>query len=268
MKAFDLTDKIAIVTGSTSGIGIGIAKVFARQGAHVVVTGRREERGNAVVQEILDEGGKASYHKLDITDENSIASLIKDTADEYKKIDILVNNAANVNAEDGNVADITAAQWDEMLGSDLRSVFLVSKYAIPFMQANGSGSIINIGSTAGIAGNLGWSAYGPAKAGVANLSKNIAYQYGKDNIRCNCIQPGLIVTPQNEPNISQFFKDIYLDEIEVNRYGCPEDIGNMALFFAADESGFVTSQIVTVDGGMMAHAPINTPLRKLAEQAG
>lgn len=266
MNTFDLTGKVAIVTGSTSGIGIGIARVFAEHGAHVVVTGRREGRGAAVAAEIGEAGGKASFHKLDIMDEGSISALIEDTAKEYGHVDIVVNNAANVNAEDGNVVDLTAAQWDEMLTSDLRSVFLMSKYAIKEMQKQKKGSIINIGSTAGAAGNLGWSAYGPAKAGVANLTKNIAYQYGKENIRCNCIQPGLIVTPQNDANVAEYFRQIYLDEIEVNRYGCPEDIGYMALFFASDEAGFVTSQIISVDGGMMAHAPINTALRKLSAE--
>lgn len=264
-QVFDLTGKVAIVTGSTSGIGIGIAKVLARQGAHVVVTGRRAERGEAVAQEIRDEGFSASYHKLDIMDENSVIALIEDTVQSYGKLDILVNNAASVNAQDGNVADLTAEAWDEMLQSDLRSVFLLSKYAIPHMKKNGGGSIINTGSTAGVNGNLGWSAYGPAKAGVANLTKNIAYQYGKDNIRCNCIHPGLIVTPQNDANVPQFFKDIYLEQIDVNRYGCPEDIGYMALFFASDEAAFVTGQEVCVDGGMMSHAPIYSALRKLAE---
>lgn len=263
-KTFDLSGKIAIVTGSTSGIGIGIARVLSKQGAHVVVTGRREEKGNEVVKQLKELGGSASYHKLDISIEDSIKKLIEDTVNEFGKIDILVNNAANVNAQDGNVADITCEQWDEMLASDLRSVFLVSKYAIIEMVKKQKGSIINIGSTAGVAGNLGWSAYGPAKAGVANLTKNIAYQYGKNGIRCNCIQPGLIVTPQNDASVPQFFRDIYLDEIEVNRYGNPDDIGYAALYFASDEAEFVTSQIITVDGGMMSHAPMNTPLRKLA----
>ncbi len=263
-KTFDLTGKVAVVTGSTSGIGIGIARVVARQGAQVIVTGRRENRGEAVAKELREEGGLAMYHKLDIMQEESVQNLIDDTVEKFGHLDILVNNAANVNAEDGNVADITLEQWDEMLESDLRSVFMTSKYAIPHMIKQGGGSIINIGSTAGVAGNLGWSAYGPAKAGVVNLTKNIAYQYGKDNIRCNCIQPGLIITPQNDAQVAKEFRDIYLDEIEVNRYGCPEDIGYMALFFASDESGFVTSQIISVDGGMMAHAPINTPLKKMA----
>lgn len=265
-KAFDLGGKVAIVTGSTSGIGIGIARVLARQGAHVVVTGRREERGQAVVDEIAGEGGSASFHKLDIMDVNSVNTLIEDTVKDYGHLDILVNNAASVDAQDGNIVDVTVEDWDKMLESDLRSVFLTCKYSIPHMIENGGGSIINIGSTAGVNGNDGWSAYGPAKAGVANLTKNVAYQYGKQNIRCNCIHPGLIVTPQNDANVPQVFRDIYLDEIDVTRYGCPEDIGYAALFFASDEAAFVTAQELCVDGGMMSHAPTYGPLRRLAQQ--
>ena len=119
-KTFDLTGKVAIVTGSTSGIGIGIAKVLARQGAHVVVTGRRAERGQAVAEEIRAEGFSASYHRLDILDEASVSALIEDTVGQYGKLDILVNNAASVNAQDGNVADLSAEAWDEML--DRKSV--------------------------------------------------------------------------------------------------------------------------------------------------
>lgn len=262
-KAFDLTGKVAIVTGSTSGIGIGIARVLARQGAHVVVTGRRAERGEAVAREIRDEGFSASFHQLDIMEEASAIALIEDTVREYGKLDILVNNAASVNAKDGNVAELSAADWDEMLQSDLRSVFFMSKYAIPHMQKNGGGSIINTGSTAAVSGNFGWSAYGPAKAGVANLTKNIAFQYGRDNIRCNCVHPGIIVTPQNEESIPQFFKDIHLDQIEVTRCGCPEDIGYMVAFFASDESYFVTGQEICVDGGMLSHGTTYAALRNL-----
>lgn len=265
-NAFDLTGKVAVVTGSTSGIGIGIAKVLARQGAHVVVTGRRAERGEAVASEIKAEGYSASFHRLDITEEASVTALIEETVKESGRLDILVNNAASTAAEDGNVADLSAEGWDEMIQSDLKSVFLLSKYAIPHMQKQGGGSIVNIGSTAGVGGNLGWSAYGPAKAGVANLTKNIAYQYGKEGIRCNCVHPGLIVTPQNNDNVPQFYKDIYLDQIDVDRYGCPEDIGYMVLFLASDEAAFVTGQEICVDGGMMSHGPTYSALRKLAQQ--
>lgn len=267
MSAFDLTGKTAVVTGSTSGIGVGVAHVLAAQGARVVVTGRREQRGEKVVAEIAAEGGGAVFHRLDIMDEGSVAALVEDVVAQFGAIDVLINNAASTSAKDGNVADISAEDWDHMLASDLRSVFLMCKHVIPHMRESGGGSIVNIGSSAGVSGNDGWSAYGPAKAGVSNLTKNIAYQYGKDNIRCNCIHPGLIVTPENDALMPQVFKDIYLHEIDVNRYGCPEDIGYAALFFASDESAFVTATDLLVDGGMMSHGTVYGALRTLAAQS-
>lgn len=267
MTAFDLTGKVAIVTGSTSGIGVGVANVLASQGAQVVVTGRREERGAKTVEGIEANGGKAIFHKLDIMDEESVKTLVDDVIALFGKIDILINNAASTNAKDGRVADITSEDWDHMLDSDLRSVFLVNKYVLPHMMETKGGSIVNIGSTAGVSGNEGWSAYGPAKAGVANLTKNIAYQYGEYGIRCNCIHPGLIVTPENDALMPQAFKDVYLDEIAVERYGAPKDIGYAALFFASDEAGFVTGTELLVDGGMMSHGTNYGGLRKLMAQA-
>lgn len=261
--SINLKGKVAIVTGSTSGIGIGVARVMAMNGAQVVVTGRRESRGQEVVDEITKLGGKAVYHKLDIMNEESIKTLMDDVYAQFGHIDVLVNNAASVAAKDGNITDISAEDWDHMLDSDLKSVFLASKYAIGYMLENKKGSIINIGSSSGVAGNLGWSAYGPAKAAVANLTKNIAYQYGKSGIRCNCIHPGLIVTPQNEANIPDFFKNIYLDCIETARVGNPDDIGYLATFLASDMAGFITSVEILCDGGMMSHGPTYDFLRKL-----
>lgn len=260
---FDLTGKVAIVTGSTSGIGTGIAECFAEAGAQVIVTGRRKEKGEAVVEALRENGGKAEYHFLDIMDEKAIEDLMKDVSEKYGKIDILVNNAADALAPNHGVLETTAEDWDYMMSSALKSVFLVTKAVIPYMQKNGGGSIINTGSTAALAGNLSYAAYGPAKVGVENFTKNVAYQFGKDNIRCNCIRPGLTVTAENEPYIPQAFKDIYMDEIEVNRWGNPRDIGYMATFFASDEAGYVTSQIISVDGGMWSHAPQNSACRKM-----
>jgi NAD(P)-dependent dehydrogenase (short-subunit alcohol dehydrogenase family) len=154
-----------------------------------------------------------------------------------------------------------------LINTDLRSVFLACHYVIPHMIENGGGAIVSTGSTAAIAGNMGWSAYGPAKKAIENLMANIAYQYGKYNIRANTVRPGLIITPQNDANVSQVYRDIFLDEIEVNRVGCPRDIGYAMLYLCSDEAAFVTSQVLTVDGGMWEHAPQNSSLRKLAEQS-
>lgn len=259
-----LKGKVAIVTGSTSGIGIGIAKLYAAEGAKVVICGRREEKGKEVVDAIVKDGGEAMYHFMDITATESIEKLMEDTAKEYGKIDILVNNAANVGLKDGRVDELTLEMWDNVFQSDVRGTFYATKCVIPYMQKNeNGGSIINIGSMASCGGDLGSTAYACAKAGVDMLTQSTALQYGKSGIRCNCVRPGLIVTPQNEAYVPQALKDIFLSNIMVNRYGCPEDIGHLCVFLGADESAYVTGQIMNVDGGLNAHVPTVAQFKEL-----
>ena len=261
-----LKDKVAIVTGSTSGIGIGIAKLYAAEGAKVVICGRRAEKGQAVVDEIVKAGGEASYHFMDITDPASIESLMADTVEKYGKIDILVNTAANVALQDGRVDELTIEMWDAIFQSDMRGTFYTTKCALPYMQKNNGGSIVNIGSMASCAGDLGSTAYACAKAGVDMLTQSVALQYGKSNIRCNCVRPGLIVTPQNEAHVPQALKDIFLSNIMVNRYGCPEDIGYLCVYLGSDESTYVTGQVMTVDGGLNSHTTTVAQFRAMASR--
>ena len=258
-----LKGKVAIVTGSTSGIGIGIARLFAAEGAKVVICGRRQDKGQAVVDSIVAEGGEASYHFMDMTVTESIEKLFADTAEKYGKIDILVNNAANVGLKDGRVDELTLEMWDAIFQSDVRGTFFATQCVLPYMKKNGSGSIINIGSMASCSGDLGSTAYACAKAGVDILTQYTALQFGKDNIRCNCVRPGLIVTPQNEAYVPQALKDIFLSNIMVNRYGCPEDIGHACVYFASDESEYVTGQIINVDGGMNSHVSTVAQFKQL-----
>ncbi|MGN0350710.1 MAG: SDR family NAD(P)-dependent oxidoreductase [Roseburia sp.] len=259
-----LKDKVAVVTGSTSGIGVGIARLYAQEGAKVVICGRREEKGQAVVDEIRKEGGEASYHFMDITAPESIEKLFADTAEKYGKIDVLVNNAANVGLKDGRVDELTLEMWDHVFQSDVRGTFYATKCVLPYMQKNETGgSIINIGSMASCGGDLGSTAYACAKAGVDMLTQSTALQYGKQNIRCNCVRPGLIVTPQNEAYVPQELKDVFLSNIMVNRYGCPEDIGHMCVYLASDESSYVSGQIINVDGGLNSHVSTVAQFREM-----
>lgn len=259
-----LKGKVAIVTGSTSGIGIGIANLFAAEGAKVVICGRRAEKGQAVVDNIIKAGGEAAYHFMDITDVESIEKLFADTAEKYGKIDILVNNAANVGLPDGRVDELSLEMWDNIFQSDIRGTFYSIKTVLPYMQKNEQGgSIINIGSMASCGGDLGSTAYACAKAGIDTLTQYTALQYGKQNIRCNCVRPGLIVTPQNEAYVPQALKDIFLSNIMGNRYGCPEDIGHMCVYLASDESSYVTGQVLNVDGGLNAHVSTVAQFKEL-----
>lgn len=259
-----LNGKVAVVTGSTSGIGVGIAGLFAAEGAKVVVCGRREEKGKAVVDNITKNGGEASYHFMDITDTGSIEKLFADTAEKYGKIDVLVNNAANVALKDGRIDELTIEMWDNIFQSDMRGTFYTTKCALPYLLKNeNGGSIVNIGSMASCGGDLGSTAYACAKAGVDLLTQATALQYGKQNIRCNCVRPGLIVTPENEAYVPQALKDIFLSNIMVNRYGCPADIGHMCVYLASDESAYVSGQIINVDGGLNSHVPTVAQFREL-----
>ena len=259
-----LKGKVAIVTGSTSGIGVGIAKAFAAEGAKVVICGRRESKGQAVVDSIVAAGGEATYHFMDITKVESIDELLKDTAEKYGKIDILVNNAANVALKDGRVDELTLDMWDAIFQSDVCGTCYATRQVIPYRKENKGGSIINVGSMASCGGDLGSTAYACAKAGVDMLTKSTALQYGKAGIRCNCVRPGLIVTPENEAYVPQVLKDIFLNNIMVGRYGAPQDIANMCLYLASDESEYFTGQVVTVDGGLNAHVSTVGEFKKMA----
>lgn len=219
-----------------------------------------------VVDEIVAAGGKAVFHTMDMTKPETIKALMDDTAKDLGRIDVLVNNASNVMLPDGTVEELTLEMWDDIFTSDLRGTFYAIKCALPYMRAQKKGSIVNIGSCASANGDVGAAAYGCAKAGINSLTEYTAMQYGKDNIRCNCIRPGLIVTPQNAAMLPDYFMNIFMDNSMVNRVGCPEDIGHLAVFLGSDESEFVTAQIINVDGGTNSHATTTAQFRALGKR--
>ena len=159
--------------------------------------------------------------------------------------------------------ELSLEMWDNIFQSDIRGTFYATKCVLPYFEKNNCGSIINIGSMASCSGDLGSTAYACAKAGVDKLTEYTALQYGKKNVRCNCIRPGLIVTPQNEAHVPQALKDIFLSNIIVNRYGNPEDIGHLCVYLASDESAYVTGQIINVDGGLNSHVSTVAQFRDL-----
>jgi len=249
-----LENKIAIVTGGGSGIGEAIAKVFAREGAKVAITGRRKDELERVVREIERKGGQALALPGSVTNEQDVQDAVAATVRTFGRLDILVNNAGNL-FHAGRLHETSDQIWDETFDVFMKGTFRFIRAAIPQMLQQGGGSILNISTTAGLKAIPGFEAhaYHAAKAGVIMLTKTVAVHYAKQNIRCNCICPAGVVTPPvaamlQDPKAKAWFEGIH----PMGRLGQPEEIAEATVYFASDESRWTTGSILTVDGGMMA----------------
>jgi NAD(P)-dependent dehydrogenase (short-subunit alcohol dehydrogenase family) len=247
-----LENKVAVVVGSTYGIGRSIAAMFAKEGAKVVVSGRTKEKGQNVVEEIIRANGHARFIQCDVSQANQIEALIDGAVGEYGKLDILVNNAFALNPLKP-MAELKIEEWRKVIDIILNGTFLGCKYAIPHMIRNGRGSIINIGSVGTQLGFSLHSAYNAAKAGVANLSRALALEYGPRNIRANVICPGIVATPHTQHEVDDpIIVKGFMQKLAIKRIGCVDDIAYAAVYFASDESAYVTGQVFMVDGGWTA----------------
>ena len=258
-----LEGKVAIISGGARGQGAAEARLFAREGAAVVIGDILDEDGLRLEAEIRELGGKATYVHLDVTQVDQWESAVSRAVSEYGKLDILVNNAGITGMEGGGSpasAKIDAtdtAQWDRILDVNGKGVFLGTKAAIPAMRAAGGGSIINISSVAGMVaigpGSGRSASYAASKGAVRLLTKSTAVQYGPENIRCNSVHPGFIVTPMTQPFLDQpGGREWGLNQGALDRLGTPEDIANGVLFLASDESSFMTGSEMVIDGGWTA----------------
>lgn len=246
-----LQGKTAIVTGGTSGIGRESSIVFAREGAKVVVAGLNAEQGQEVVAQIAEKGGEAVFIQTDVTQEEQVIHLINETKRLYGKIDVLFNNATWYNVVPAT--ELSLSDWHKTIDTTLTGSFLCCKYAIAEMMKDGGGSIINTSSVGGTVAFYAHPAYNAAKGGLNMLTKNLALDYGKYQIRANCISPGIIETPLTEMNLSDPQKQAnLLSRCFTGRIGKPEDIANAALFLASDESTFITGTNLFVDNGWTA----------------
>jgi NAD(P)-dependent dehydrogenase (short-subunit alcohol dehydrogenase family) len=250
-----LSNKVAIITGSGSGMGQAAAELFAREGASVVVTDISAEMGEATVRSIRDAGGRAIFVKANVADEDEVKHMVNTAIDAFGRVDVLYNNAGIMPSDDGSVTDLTEATWDRILDVNLKSAFLCSKYTIPHMMKQGKGSIINIASFVAFMGcTVPQDAYTASKGGMLSLTKSFAVQYGRYGIRCNAICPGPIETPLLRTLwTNEEARDLRLSRIPLGRFGEPEDIIYMALYLASDESSWTTGAWLIVDGGISSN---------------
>ena len=245
-----LAGKVALVSGSTRGIGRSIAQMFAAEGAKVAVTGRTVERGKKVVNLIRSEGGEAEFFELDVTREDSMAGVIDAVVDRFGALTTLVNNAAPTLEISSNIkplVDVTTEEWNHILVSALTgNVFWACKYGIPHLAAAGGGSIINISSGQSVVGMGGVSAYAAAKSAMNSLTRSVAVEEAPRNIRCNTILVGRVVAKGDT--------GAGITPGHLTRLGVPNDIAYAAVFLASDESAFVTGSMLTADGGFTINA--------------
>jgi len=257
-----LKGKIAIITGSTSGIGRASAELFAEEGAKLVVSasGRRPELGNEVVEGIKKKGGEAVWCKADVRKKDDIKNLIQFTLKHFGGLDVLMNNAYG--GKHGSVVDLTEAEWDDMFQVTVKSVFLGCKFAIPEMIKRGGGSIVNIASTHGLLGYNGSANYGAAKAAIINLTRQIAIEYGRSGIRANSILPGRVVIERKKKYLAEnpFEARRQKSYYPIGRAGTPKELAYAALFLASDEASFITGLPLVADGGLTAQMPDTTAI--------
>ncbi|UCC40211.1 MAG: SDR family oxidoreductase [Candidatus Aminicenantes bacterium] len=255
LNLVSLEGKIAIITGAASGIGLGTAKRLAEAGACAALFDIDESGGEKAVMEIKNLGGVAKFYRCDVTSSTDCKKVTEDVMQDFNRIDILFNNAGIVLRK--NIIDLSEEEWDRVLKINLKAIYLLSHHVIPHMIKNGRGSIINTGSGWGLKGGPNAAAYCASKGGVVNLTRAMAIDHGKDNIRVNCICPGDIDTPLLHGEAAQLGEDEakFLEEAAdrpLGRVGVPEDIANAVLYFASDMSSWVTGSVLVVDGGGLA----------------
>lgn len=241
-----LQDKVAIVTGSTSGMGRATAKLFAKEGAKVVVTGRNEARAKAVVDDIKAAGGEAMYLLGDAADLNFCEEIINKTVEAYGTVDVLVNNAGMLSMS--TLQDVPMDEWDNVFRVNVDAALRLAQLAAPIMKAKGKGVIVNVASVASFAAHHGFAAYISSKHAMAGLSKSMAWELGPE-VRVNAIAPGCIHTAMVDSIGGVEVLQFMVDNCPMKRVGQPEDIANVALFLATDDSAFIDGQVIKVDGG-------------------
>ncbi|HQS68636.1 MAG: glucose 1-dehydrogenase [Novosphingobium sp.] len=263
-----LEGKVAIVTGGGGGIGSAVARRLVSEGARVAVADIFAESAERVAHSL---GDAAIAVAFDAASADSVKALVEQTVSHFGKLDILHNNAAMTDpvksAQDTTAIDIPMEIWQEILDVNLTGYLLGCRYAIPHMIANGGGSIVNTASNSGTAGDLARIAYGSTKGAIITLTKYVATQHGTQNIRCNSIAPGVVLTEALDKTVPGL-KDIIKRHILTPEFGTPDDIAALVAFLASDESRYITGENISISGGGLIHQPHYADLKAFMEAAG
>jgi 3-oxoacyl-[acyl-carrier protein] reductase len=250
-----LARKVAFITGAGTGIGRACAELFAREGARVVLAGRRREPLDATAAAVTAAGGEALVAPCDVSQAKEVEQAIAATIERFGRLDVVVNNAGALHV--ATAADTTEADWDRLMAINLKGPFLVSRAAVQQMRRSGGGSIINIGSVLGLVAMPKRAAYAASKGGLVQLTKAMAIDHAAENIRVNCICPAIVETElvaglfagQPDPQAARHARE---QTIPLGRFGQPVDVAQLAVFLASDESAWITGAAIPVDGGLTA----------------
>ena len=250
-----LMDKVAVITGGAIGIGAAIARLFALEGAKIALIDIDAARGQETCQEIQGRGRSCQFYQADVSKAEQVVRVLGQIVQDFKRVDILVNNAAIWRP--GRVTDLDEETWDSVLNTNLKGIFLVSKYTLPVMIKAKQGVVINVASVAGLVGAPEASAYAASKGGVVNLSRSMALDFAPYKNRVNCLCPGLTDTAQGDSVVGHYRPEMDPTEAKrtwqpVHRVGTPEDMAKGALYMASDDAEFMTSSIFVIDGGLTA----------------
>jgi 3-oxoacyl-[acyl-carrier protein] reductase len=247
MPPTDSTNRVAIVTGASRGIGAEVARALAAHGRHVVLVARNAERLEQLRSDIESGGGRATIRACDICDQAALEKVIEDTAAEHKRLDMLINNAGIT--RDNLVLRMTDEEFDEVVTTNLRCAFVACRTALRPMMRGKWGRIVNIGSVAGLVGNAGQANYAAAKAGLAGFTKSIAREMASKNITANVVAPGFIETDMTS-SLPEQIKEMAVQAIAMRRMGQPGEVAAAVAYLTSEDAGYVTGQVLTVDGGM------------------
>ncbi|GDX48335.1 beta-ketoacyl-ACP reductase [Bacteroidota bacterium] len=243
-----LEGKVALITGASRGIGEAIAKKYAEQGAHIAFTFlSSEQRARSLENDLRSNSSKVQAYRSNAASFSEAEKLVQDVIAEFGRIDIVVNNAGIT--RDNLLLRITEDQWDDVIDTNLKSVYNITKQVIKPMMKQRSGSIINMSSVVGVSGNPGQSNYAASKAGIIGFSKSIAQEMGSRNIRCNAIAPGFIETEMTD-TLSDEVKKEFMKSIPMGRYGTAEEVANLCLFLGSDLSTYINGQVIHICGGL------------------